>query len=720
MGDYVDCSMLSVVLRNLGTPFNLLNALILSGLFAVYLAYRDERLLLDALGVSTVVLVNTAVAIVQEWRARRALENIMVAQHHEPPAPVGTIVPIQRGSMITADGVVVENHHCELDTSLVTGESLPVAIDVGMEVSSGSFCVAGSAAYRVTRSGTDHTTARIQQLASTLREAPSPLQRSIDRVFQVSFAAAVVLAAIDVALHLDGLQNTDVVRRVATLLLGLIPEGLVFFTTIALTVGAYRIATQGVIIQRLNAVESFATVDTVCMDKTGTLTENQLSVHRLINVNNLNGADATATLRSYAHSSGEHDQVTNALLALSAEHDAANITWVDAIPFSSDRKWSAQQQRDGQWWMLGAPDVLLGQERAAALINEYAVAPYRLLVFGPAHEPPRTFHPALLIALIDRVRPEAEALLQTFERSNVDVRIITGDGPGVVEALLPGFSGLMVGARLRPEQKQQVVRELQASGRHVAMIGDGINDLPAIKEANVGIAVRTSAPATKQVADIVLEERSLDVLPEIIAEGRSTITTVLRVAQLYIGKNLALLAVTVLCSLSGLPYPLTPRRGALLSVIGVAIPAIVLAARSQVSAPVSRFMHNLLLFSLRTTLASVVSVLAAWWWATSLAGRPSVAVPVMFSAFTGVLLAAMLVLDDLGPSLRKRLRVVVVVLAAVILSLTALPSAPLPLSVLTTFYEITPETPSVVLWMAVWMVIGGAVTGVAGRRMFAR
>ncbi len=698
----VDCHMHRVILRNIATPFNLLNAVILSGLFAVYLAYRDERLLLDALGVTTVVVVNTVVAVIQEWRARRALEQVIVAQHPEPPPPVGTIVTLSRGSMVAADGVVVENHGCELDTAMVTGESFPVAVEVGMEIASGSFCLAGRASYRVTRSGGDHTTARIEQMARTLRSAPSPLQRSIDRVFQISFVAAVTLALVDVMLHLHSLGDIDVVRRIATLLLGMIPEGLVFFTTVALTMGVYRIAQRGVFVQRLNAVESFATVDTVCMDKTGTLTENQLSVHRIVP---LTDVDATATLQSYVRSSGEHDQVTQALLHV-PHNPSIEVTWVDAVPFSSSRKWSAQQQADGAWWMLGAPEVLLGSLRASELVAEHRLDLYRLLVFGTALEPqgqPVSFHPLLLIALVDRVRPDATELLAVFERSNINVQIITGDRAGAVQAVLPTSTAITaVHSRVSPEQKQNIVEQLQASGRHVAMIGDGVNDIPAIRHADVGIAVGSAAPATKEVADIVLEARSFDVLPEVIQEGRSTILTVLRVGQLYIGKNLALLAVTMLCTLSGLPFPLTPRRGALLSVIGVAIPAVVLAIRSSAAEPVTRFMQQLLGFSARTAGAAVLTTIGAWWWMTHVIGTAPAAPSVMFAAIIGV---------HLGAMLRQRHRVeitlvLVGLIAASILGLSALHTVPLPFSIITTFYEITPTAPTVLLWMSVWMVVG--------------
>ena len=679
----------------------------------------------------------------QQHRSATVRRNGVVQEIDRDELVAGDEIIISRGSQILVDGVLTESEHCEIESSFITGESVPEFKEVGEEVLSGSVCVAGKGAYKATRVGDESTVAQITSMARKYEFTPSPLQRSINRIFEVSFAGAVVLALIDVGLHLSFLQDVDLVRRVATLLLGLIPEGLVFFTTITLTLGVYRISQMGVFVQKLNAVESFSTIDTICMDKTGTITENRQTVHSVTAL--VNETDYRPLLRSYAHATGEQDQVTQALLKM--ETLDQEDSWDRVKPFSSQRKWSAQHMEGGSWYVLGAPEVLVRDDehkyRLQRTVTEHELEYYRTLVFGTAtsvDDDVNGFEPLCLIALDDAVRPESARTFDMFDESGVDIRIVTGDAPGAVISALKAIHrevdphSIILGpeldrlrgkekaeviektklfARLKPVQKREIVKSLQKRRHHVAMVGDGVNDLPGIKEAHIGIAVGKSAEATKEVADIVLEKQTFDVFPDIIREGRRTIRTVLNVGQLYIGKNLLLLALSALTAVMSIPYPLTPRRGALLSVIGVGIPAMILAARSKIDFVVKAFIRELLIFALWTTILSAVAATVTWLVFTYLGWTQTDVAECMFAALIGLLLGTFVEADNFEPAIRRMLIVLAFAIAAVVILLAAFPELPFPLNILRTFYEITPVSPRVLTGMSVSMFAGatlGAIT----------
>ncbi len=725
--------MLFIVLRNLLTPFNLINAGIIGGLFWLYYSYQDERLLLDSVGVGLVVSINTLISIVQEWRAKRTLERVALEQHktarvirqgaevdvERDDIAVDDVLVLRRGSAVVVDGVITRAEHLEIEKSLINGESTPELVEVGEEILSGSVCVAGYGEFRATRVGNDHTVAGITRLARSYVMNTSPLQRSINRIFEVSFAAAIVLAAADVALNVAVVPDVDLVRRVATLLLGLIPEGLVFFTTVTLILGVYRISKQGVFVQKLNAVESFSTVDTVCMDKTGTITENKLSVHS-VHPLHADATDWTGLLKTYALTSVETDQTTRALAHLHGE--PASVRFAEFIPFSSARKWSARRITGGPWMIVGAPELLSAHHEASvqSLIAEHHLQHFRLLVAGYAESAHAssvpTIQPGCVIALHDAVREESIRTFGLFKEAGVDVRILTGDAQGPTLAALSA-AGINVEqslvirgsdldawygtareqaildhhifVRLRPEHKREIVSVLQRHRKHVAMVGDGVNDLPAIKEAHVGIAVSGSAEATKEVADIVLENQTVDVFPDIIAEGRSTLRTVLHVGQLYIGKNLVLLAMSLLATLTPVSYPLTPRRGALLSVVGVGIPAMVLAATSGMTGRVRRFIRTMMLTAGVTTAVCTAATVVTWFVVQqALQWTEQDVHTCMMAALIGAILGTVPAIDRFQESVQRTLYVTTLLVGVLLTLLTAISNLPKPLSLLATFYEI--------------------------------
>ncbi|MBL0323510.1 MAG: HAD-IC family P-type ATPase [Ignavibacteria bacterium] len=688
-------SLGTIALENTLTPFNVVNVVLVAGLYSVYLLNDDQRLALDSVGIITVIVANTAIAIVQEWRAHRTLERAVLSVK-TADVHVDDVLVIKRGDVIPADGIVVTSEECELDTSLLTGETHPLTLHIADVVHAGTFCVAGAATIRVTAVGHDTMAQRIEATAKRVDLTASPLQRTVNKIFEWSFVIALVLALIDVSVGATTiLHDVDRVRRVATLLLGLIPEGLVFFSTITLTLGLIRIAQRGVVVQKLAALESFSRASVVCLDKTGTLTMNRLQVERIVPIGAVSESECRGLLGSFARSIGDEGQVIEALQR--ADTQSEPLDPVQRIPFSSSRKYSALRWESGPWYTLGAAERVLTiahaeWETTDRLVKANGIDEMRTLVFARSGENGHdvvgaTMEPLCLIALDDEIRPESTATLELFDEMGIRMMILTGDAPGPVRSLLRRLgrehSDIEVKARLSPEDKQEIVRTLRTT-EHVVMIGDGVNDLPAIKEASVGIAMSDSAPVTKLVADVVLEHATFAEFPEMIAEGRAAIRTVLSVAKLFLAKNVILVAMNAFAAINIAPYPLTPRRGALLSIISVGIPSMFLAATARVRRTTHHFIRELFTFVAVAGCSAVVSsLLVASMFSTSVDLHDR-----MLFAFLGSLCWSFIVVDDLPRSTRMWAGVVGFSSLALSIALALTDVSVFPLSVIQSFYEI--------------------------------
>ena len=684
----------TITLENTLTPFNIVNAVLVSVLMIVYTLNDDPRLVLDSVGVIIVILANTLIAITQEWRAHRTLETAVVSVD-SLSIDVGDSITICRGDVIRADGRVTATDACELDTSLLTGESNPFALNVGDMIYAGTYCVAGSATLIVTALGRETLAHKIEATARKVDLTSSPLQHTVNRLFQWSFAIAVVLAAIDVSLGATTIaHDVDRVRRVATLLLGLIPEGLVFFSTLTLTLGLIRIAQRGVVVQKLAALESFSRAEVVCMDKTGTLTMNRLRVEHVIPISGNSLEFCKGLLGSFARSIGDESQVVDALHAYDQSNTFASID--KRVPFSSARKYSSLWLPNGLCYTVGAAESVLTTDHPRwkeiqQTSIDAGIDEMRTMVLATtSNGHPETgvhMEPLCWIALDDEIRDESAATLELFDQMGIRVMILTGDGPGPVQSLLRRLGRPFVEAdvqsRLTPDGKQDIIRELRKK-HQVVMIGDGVNDLPAIKEASVGIAMAESAPVTKLVADVVLERSTFAEFPEMIAEGRAAVRTVLSVAKLFLAKNLVLVVMNALAAMSLSPYPLTPRRGALLSIIGVGIPSMFLAATAKVRTRTSHFMSELLFFVLTAGTSAVVSSQIA----LLIQRNASDLNDHMLFAFLGSIVWSFVVVDDLPRDTRMWAILVAAVSLASAVLLAVWPGLVFPFSLLQQFYEI--------------------------------
>lgn len=745
----------AIVAENLLTVFNVINALIIGALAWLYVANDDIRLLLDSVGIFAVIIANTLISIVQEVRAHRALEralltmtpranvirNAQVVSIDREDVVRDDLLVIRRGDVLAADGELLHTDGLELDESLLTGESHATATVVGRTVHAATHCTAGIGVVQVMHVGAESLAARITAMAKRYSFAPSPMQRKVNRLFESWFVFAVLIATVEVVLSASTiLQDVEEIRRISTLLVGLIPEGLVFFATITVTLSVVRISKKGVVVQKLAALESFASADVVCMDKTGTLTENRLSVYGVEPLNSLDEQACSALLRAFGDASHDEGQTIEALRGLHI--DAARLAPIARVAFSSSRKFSALLLNEPDtlypWLVLGAADIVLTTNhpqwddvmgRAAAR----GWQDMRLLLLARARSADGAAslgaeaEPLCWCALDDTVRPDAKNALDLFENMGVRVVILTGDAPGPVvsalhqlgrtiepseivlgpelqsldaKSLVSRVSNGTVFARLLPDQKRDLVNALRENKRHTVMIGDGVNDLPAIKAANVGIAMEKAAPITKEIADIVLDKSSFTSLPAMVGEGRAVMRTVLNVAKLFVGKNTILVLMSLIASAGWIPFPLTPRRGAFLSILGVGIPSMLLAAQGRLREPVRAFYTELSVF---VAVCSGCAIGLAWMaHGITLFYTDMLQYHAMALTYTmvGSLLGSFVAVDAFDKTTARHIGITASALLVVALLIAACPAWVPVVNILQTFYEVQPVTPTQTLILA--------------------
>ncbi|MFG2120827.1 HAD-IC family P-type ATPase [Streptomyces sp. NPDC048710] len=572
-----------------------------------------------------VILANTGIGIVQEWRAKQTLDSLAVIGEARPTVrrdgtatEVATneivlddLIEIGPGDKIVVDGLCAEADGLEIDESLLTGEADPVVKHPGDKVMSGSFVVAGGGAFTATKVGRDAYAAQLAEEASRFTLVHSELRSGISTILKyvtwMMIPAAIGLVVTQLVVKNNGLK--DAVARTVGGIVPMVPEGLVLLTSVAFAIGVIRLGRKQCLVQELPAIEGLARVDTVCLDKTGTLTEGGMDVTEL---RPLDGYDDTY-VRKVLGALGESDPRPNASLQaiIDAYPDSEEWRCIESLPFSSARKYSgaAFSEGDGEasTWLLGAPDVLLGQGDPALgeteRLNEQGL---RVLLLARATrdlddpEPARGARPTALVVLEQRLRPDAADTLRYFADQNVRAKVISGDNAvsvGAVAAKL-GLSGTTVDARrmpadprgmataldegtvfgrVTPQQKRDMVGALQSHGHTVAMTGDGVNDVLALKDADIGVSMGSGSEATRAVAQIVLLNNSFSTLPSVVAEGRRVIGNITRVASLFLVKTVysVLLAVLVVCW--QVEYPFLPRHLTLLSTLTIGIPAFFLA-----------------------------------------------------------------------------------------------------------------------------------------------
>ena len=592
------------------------------------------------------IIVNAGIGIVQELRAKRTLDNLAVVGEGKPRVRrdgqtceilreqivLDDVVEIASGDQIVVDGEIVEMSYLEVDESLLTGESDPVEKRVGDQVMSGSHVVAGVGAFRATRVGSDAYAAKLTAEANKFALTKSELQSGINVILKL---LSWMLVPVGIAtIWVQSLQPhptwQDMLLHIAGALVPMVPEGLVLLTSLAFAVAVVRLGQQQVLVQELPAVEGLARVDVVCADKTGTLTENGLRFGELIVCGELDEAGCRAALAQLAAA----DITPNASMrAIAEEVGEPETKWqvIKLWPFTSAKKWSAAAlETDGELrstWVLGAPDVLaVPDSDVAAQAERIGTTGRRVLLFGrlesygePGENAPEVL---ALVVLEQRVRPEAHDTLAYFYAQDVAVKVISGDNAASVGAVVGSLgvdAGEVVDARrlpdesdafadvvehgsvfgrVSPQQKRQMVTALQSRGHNVAMTGDGVNDVLAIKDADLGVAMGSGAAATRAVAQVVLLNDSFATLPKVVAEGRRVLGNIERVANFFLTKTMYSILLALLVAIWRVPFPFIPIHITLVGWFTIGIPASLLALAPNAERARSGFLPRVLRFGI--------------------------------------------------------------------------------------------------------------------------
>ena len=644
--------------------FTRINAII-GTLFVLILAIGRTK---DAL-FAAVIVSNAVIGIVQELRARKTLNQLallnapqarVVRDGEARSIAVGEVVAddlleLQPGFQVVVDGTVTHADGLEVDESLLTGESEPVHKNTGDDVLSGSFVAAGSGRFRAVHIGADSYSSKLAAQARAFSLAPSELRRSIDRVLRWQLLIIPPAAL----LLLVRLWNSDEVREVAgddhwreaitgmvAACVAMVPAGLVLLTSVALVAGALALARHRALAKELASVELLARVDVLCLDKTGTITTGDISLAQVVPVDGYDEAFVAAVLGALAAA----DPNPNATLApIAATYDDPGWRLSHAVPFSSARKWAAAAFEEHGVFFLGAPDILLvrgdpTRERVAAEADEgrRVIAVVRAPdadrdpVAATSALPARRDAVALVL-LEDTIRPDAPATLEYFRAQGLTLKVISGDHPRTVSAVaaragvpdadrvfdareLPEDAAALadvleqfvVFGRVTPQQKRAMVGALQSHGHVVAMTGDGVNDVLALKDADMGIAMGAGSAAARAVAQLVLLDNAYSTLPRVLAEGRRVINNIERVANLFLTKSVYAVLLTLLTGITGAPYPFLPRHFTLIDWFSIGLPGLFLALAPSEELVKPHFLRRTLGFSVPAGISVAAATYAVY------------------------------------------------------------------------------------------------------------
>ncbi len=638
-----------IIRENTLTFFNLV-FVVLAALLVVSGNFRDMMFL-------GIAVINSVIGIIQQLRSRATLEKLTLLSEARVKVvrdgQLGTvplhklvredIVELGAGDQIPADGPVMSGQ-VTVNEALITGEADPITKNPGDELLSGSFVVSGKCRARLDRVGTASYAARLSLEAKADQGVGrSEMMKSLDKLIRfIGFA----LIPIGAALFYNELvvqENafTQAVPAVVAALIGMIPEGLYLLTSVALAVSVMRLGQRQTLVHEMSAVETLAHVDVLCVDKTGTITQPEMSVREVVALDEdrCPGTRVEEILNAYYQAI---DADNDTARAMAQRFHKSSIWQVErTVPFTSANKWSAVVFRGYGSYVVGAPEFIM-KARYADL--EHMVTPYqeqgcRVLLLAKCANAPTMeggivggVEPLALAVISNPVRAEAPDTFRYFAQQGVEVKVISGDNPSTVSAVAieAGIKGgdrfvdaatlkepgdyaravreYTVFGRVTPDQKRKLVKALQKAGHTVAMTGDGVNDVLALKDADCGIAMASGADAACQVAQVVLLDSNFASMPQVVQEGRRVINNIQRAAALYLVKNIMSLFLSLINLVAGFPYPFIPIQLTLISALTIGAPSFVLALEPNHEIVKGRFMTNVLRRALPGGLTNVLLI----------------------------------------------------------------------------------------------------------------
>lgn len=639
-------SVSDIVKSNVFTYFNLV-FLIITILLSIVGAWSDMMFL-------PIIIANTCIGIIQEVHSKKVLDRLSIlnaphctvvrdGQEHEVEAHklvLDDVVVLQAGSQIPADATVLDGE-LQVNESLITGESDEIAKHAGDELLSGSFVVSGKAHARLEKVGKDSYISKLTlQATQSKKGEQSEMIRSLNYLIMVM---GIIIIPIGIALFVqsyifnEGTLKESITGMVAAII-GMIPEGLYLLSSVAMAVSSVRLAQKKVLIHDMKCIETLARVNVLCVDKTGTITEPGMHVYETEILDGLDEAQTVATIADVVAAQEKDNATMEALqkyFTKGSGHKAKEV-----FSFSSETKFSGATMDDGKAYVIGAPEFVLRSqfEEYQEQIAEYSSKGYRVLVFGeyegtlsrkPLTEP---VVPMGLVMLANPIRKGAKDTFRYFAENDVDIKVISGDNPLTVSVIATeaGIEGAeryvdasvlktksdydeavekyTVFGRVTPNQKRMLVQALKEHKKTVAMTGDGVNDVLALKDADCSVAMASGSDAASNVAQLVLLDSDFTRMPSVVAEGRRVVNNIERTASLYIVKNIFSMLLAIFSVILMLDYPLEPSQVSLISMFTIGIPSFILALEPNKNPIRGRFLTNVLVKALPAGLTDFLVV----------------------------------------------------------------------------------------------------------------
>lgn len=603
-----------------------------------------------------VIFVNAFVGIYQEFKVKKIIDQLTVVtvkrvkvirNQQEVDIPteelvLDDVVYLESGNQIGSDCVVLESYGMEVNESMLTGESKPVKKRIGDELMSGSFVVAGSAYGQVIRVGSDNYSTQLVHKAKHKNKASSEMKDAIEKVIKI---LSFVIVPVGIVLFLSQLtanphdHATAIVKTVGGVI-GMIPEGLVLLTSLSFILGVGKLARKKALIQEMEAIEALARVNVLCLDKTGTITTGDLEVEQVQVLGKRSLDDIEKIMGAMAYRFDDVNATQQALRDYFKDPEGFYASMM--IPFSSQRKMRAIAfEKEGQF-VLGAPEYLLSEDDPILeAVNAYSNEGLRVILLGETQfidnetDQIGDIEPLALIIIHDCIREQAKDTLSFFEDSGVEIRILSGDNPITVSRVAQ-LAGLKYGeryidastlpddeeklqkivkhyrvfGRVKPEQKQQIIKAFQANGLVVGMVGDGVNDVLALKDADCGIAMAAGSDAAKQAAHIVLLDSNFASMKDIVNEGRAIIADIERVSSLYLTKTIYSTVLCLIFAALRMSYPFTPLQLSLISGLAIGIPSFLLTLDQSSTLSSQGFLKHVISTAVPCALTMICYILA--------------------------------------------------------------------------------------------------------------
>jgi len=630
----------NIVQANVFNVYNVI--LIVSSLLVLFL--KGSK---DVLVALSLVILNIGIGLFQEIRAKRILDKLATLQTHvvhvrrdgerkEVPLTEvvqGDVIEVFPGEPIVADGVLLYSDSLELDESSLTGESESVAKEVGIELTSGAYCLAGFGLMKAEKVGKKSSLFELTEKAKNFRTSQTTLEKWLKKLFQVLLYTILILAPLTLISGINqGYSFSETLTNVVNLVGSLIPQGMIVSMTILFAYGMVNISKQNTLIQRVNVIAIMGTITVLCADKTGTLTTNQLSLEKIIPLQDYSLAKVKTHLTYFTQHVSWANKTLQAVahfLQVDQKTDTPLLIKQAETPFTSERKWGGISF-EKLTLVLGAPDVLTTDVLVLEQVSDLAKKGFRVLALSESHqsllkkdELPSGMKVIALLAFQDHLRTDVKETITALAKQRIQLKIISGDSAETLRSisaqlhlpitylyeqaelinLEPEAFSLKVKqgqffARITPSMKEQIISELVAQGELVAMVGDGVNDVRAMKKSHVAIAVNESSQVTKDVADIILLDNSFTSLPNAIEEGRDITQRVYAVAKIFFVKVIYLITLFLLAGFASFAFPISLRQTTWLGFIVVGVPTALIAFKILKPSPTKNIQKELIQYTL--------------------------------------------------------------------------------------------------------------------------